>query len=251
MEILNFNQFNEGLKVKLRGSKGVGHEIVFSKRTKSGSVKDVIYDDPIIKKGNVKKVVKKVVKQLGYDEGKVIYKGSGSFGSAFTIDGKAIKFTSDSSEAALAMKMVKITEKNCPDYIIKYYGVYKLKSKKLNDDIYVIIMDEVELPNYNNGDDSPDFFFEICRYVESEDGYTPDESDFESLHREYGYNVKDIEKWYNDLMNGKKYLNSKGIKSGDYHDGNIGFKKGHLVHFDMRNLGVEQRTLKKLEDILA
>jgi|GEM_PF-6231627 len=75
---------------------------------------------------------------------KAKYINSGTYGSAFNLgDGRVLKITTDKSEARNAYYLTKHPN----DRFVRYYNVYKLICNEYEEDIFVILMEKLDLLN--------------------------------------------------------------------------------------------------------
>lgn len=189
-------------------------------------------------------ILKFITKRFGL-KGKVKYMNSGLFGMAFVVgDDKVIKLTSSSSEAAIAMRLMKV--KKIP-HCIKYYDVVFIKKY----DVYAILMDKVEKLSREEKK-------AINILVDSEFILNNDPL-FIRRARKKGINLTDDELMiiFDDYCALYFSLKRNNVSTMDLHSGNIGYIESklygslrrHLVHFDIMDNADLRKDIKKIPKI--
>jgi hypothetical protein len=177
-------------------------------------------------------------------KGKVKYLNSGSFGMAFAIDDKVIKLTSSKSEALVAKKLIPEKIPHC----INYYNVVYMKRYR----IYAILMDRADKLTRNEkividilcnlgGDFGKNALGGFGKYSKKNNAHTLGDvnlkEEIQLYQRETGKKVnisdKEIKKIFNDYIKMRISLENNGISTQDIHEGNVGYFKGKMVHFDI------------------
>ena len=191
----------------------------------------------------------KIAKKLGFNQAEFI--NSRSWGNVYDIGltDKLMKITTDEKEAKTSFKLVGKELKN----VVKFYGVYKLESKKYDfaEDLYVIIMEKIEINQKesikldNNLDKAiQTYYFDnpknnkiidlnMLVYYLIKNPYI--------LYKGLEQYVKSVDKKYNNgiyeyyqfIIDLARELKKYNITYGDIHSGNIGRRNGKLISFDM------------------
>lgn len=181
------------------------------------------------------KSMEKIVKYFGIS-GKVKYMDSGSYGMAFSCGKYIIKLTSEIKEVREAEKMIGRDIPGC----VKYYKIkYQPKFE-----IWAIMMDKVDSLSENQ----IGIINDIQRFALSETGKVSISKSLEffstcpidkflkfyKIKRGKNHpNYKILEEVYNDFQILIKKLIKSNICLDDVHSGNIGYKNGELISFDI------------------
>jgi hypothetical protein len=230
LHLQTFEAFKIGKKGKIKKDYRAGQ---------GGTVK--VFGSVMDKDGSLFDLLEKACKR--FDVKKVKYRKSGEFGMAFLADDdKVIKLTSNKSEASNINQLI---DKNVPG-TIKYYDIVYFRKF----DIYAILMERVE-PLKGEERKLYQIMFDAFenvvapapeRYEECCVGYVM----YETRRR---YSKSDVEKCYKLLTELKTKLESSGVSTNDLHTGNMGWRNGELVHFDIMSENTRQEDISKISRI--
>lgn len=181
-------------------------------------------------------VIKSLTKRFGL-KSNVKYMNAGSFGMAFIVnDDKIIKLTSSESEAKVAKSLI---DKEIP-HCVNYYDIVYIKKYE----IYAILMDKAEKL-------SP----EEKRIVKLLAGSAIFLNDFNRLKKAIDsrnsfvgrkkISESELKRVYDDFREMYSSLKKNNISITDLHEGNIGYIKNKMVHFDIIG-GVKKKDIGRI-----
>lgn len=178
--------------------------------------------------------LKKISKKFGLSDN-IKYLDSGSFGMAFSCGKYVIKLTSDEREVNQVNNLLGKTIPGC----VKYYKIM------FNPDyeIWAIMLDKVDdLTTNQIGiiNDIHKFVYRKNRGSNVENLLYLLECDIDDFLEFYGITDKKdhkkfhiVEKTFNDLKDLIKKLSDNNVVMNDVHSGNLGYKNGEMIAFDI------------------
>lgn len=175
-------------------------------------------------------VLKSVTKRFGL-KSNIKYINSGTFGMAFVVgDNRIIKLTSNKSEAMTAKSLIGRKIPHC----VNYYDIVYIKRYN----IYAILMDKAEKL-------SPDEKKVVSKLSDSAILM----NDFDKLKKKFS-DISDskLKRIYNDFRDMYKSLKDNRVSIQDLHEGNVGYIKDKMVHFDIMG-DTKKKDIEKISKI--
>ena len=209
-KLVKFNELKEWKKLKKGGLYGI-KSILISK----------------VELGNI-------CNELNIDIDKVRFISSGFFGNAYSFDDKVMKITSDLNESKMISDILKSKKDN--KSIVKYYGIWRYKSKRT---FSIIIMDKV-IPLSEKVKDNINLFNFVTDTIFRNWGFLKYDEYISSIESKYTIKKTFMKNIINDIW--KCYSNLKHLPTLDFHIYNLGYSKNNdLVIFDITPLDTKIR----------